>query len=279
MKANPGGQIDVACILGRDQVVREAWDVLERQSLVIAAERRIGCFELADAGTLLLDEIGEMPAPTQAKLLRVLEDRKVRRLGSKSETPVDVRVLAATNKDAEQAVGSGQLREDAYFYTAKRNGVLGNDLPDGLLASAGKPGRFAGLPQLLHRGQDRFAIYCTPCHSKVGDGNGEVVQRGFKHPPSYHEERLKKAPLGYFYDTMTNGFGAMSSYAAQIRPEDRWAIASYIRALQLSQDARLGDVPAGELPMIKPAATAVRPGVTSMEPGNTPRSGEKGAKR
>jgi len=87
----------------------------ERGAFTGAAERRIGCFELADGGTLLLDEIGEMPAPTQAKLLRVLEDRKVRRLGSKTETPVDVRVLAATNKDPEQAVGSGQLRQDLYF--------------------------------------------------------------------------------------------------------------------------------------------------------------------
>ncbi len=87
----------------------------ERGAFTGAAERRIGCFELADGGTLLLDEIGEMPAPTQAKLLRVLEDRKVRRLGSKSETPVDVRVLAATNKDPEKAVASGHLRQDLYF--------------------------------------------------------------------------------------------------------------------------------------------------------------------
>src|ERR1700729_2165350 len=87
----------------------------EKGAFTGAAERRIGCFELADGGTLLLDEIGEMPAQTQAKLLRVLEDRKVRRLGSKSETPVDVRVLAATNKDPEQAVGNGQLRQDLFF--------------------------------------------------------------------------------------------------------------------------------------------------------------------
>ncbi len=87
----------------------------ERGAFTGAAERRIGCFELADGGTLLLDEIGEMPPPTQAKLLRVLEDRKVRRLGSKSETPVDVRVLAATNKDPEQAVAHGLLRQDLYF--------------------------------------------------------------------------------------------------------------------------------------------------------------------
>jgi transcriptional regulator with PAS, ATPase and Fis domain len=87
----------------------------ERGAFTGAAERRIGCFELADGGTLLLDEIGEMPAPTQAKLLRVLEDRKVRRLGSKTETPVDVRVVAATNKDPEQAVSGGHMRQDLYF--------------------------------------------------------------------------------------------------------------------------------------------------------------------
>jgi len=87
----------------------------ERGAFTGAAERRLGCFELADGGTLLLDEIGEMPAPTQAKLLRVLEDHKVRRLGSKVETPVDVRVLAATNKEAEQAVAKGELRQDLYF--------------------------------------------------------------------------------------------------------------------------------------------------------------------
>jgi DNA-binding NtrC family response regulator len=87
----------------------------ERGAFTGAAERRLGCFELADGGTLLLDEIGEMPAPTQAKLLRVLEDHKVRRLGSKVETPVDVRVLAATNKEPEQAVAKGELRQDLYF--------------------------------------------------------------------------------------------------------------------------------------------------------------------
>jgi transcriptional regulator with PAS, ATPase and Fis domain len=87
----------------------------ERGAFTGAAERRLGCFELADGGTLLLDEIGEMPAPTQAKLLRVLEDRKVRRLGSKSETPIDVRVIAATNKDPQQAVAKGQLRQDLFF--------------------------------------------------------------------------------------------------------------------------------------------------------------------
>jgi mono/diheme cytochrome c family protein len=98
----------------------------------------------------------------------------------------------------------------------------------------------------LQRGQERFGIYCTPCHSRVGDGNGMIVSRGLKHPPSYSEERLVKAPIGHFYDVMTNGFGAMLNYSAQVKPEDRWAIAAYIRVLQLSQDAKLSDVPAAD---------------------------------
>ena len=88
---------------------------------------------------------------------------------------------------------------------------------------------------LLQRGQERFRIDCTPCHSELGDGNGMVVQRGFPHPPSYHIDRLRQAPTQHFYDVITNGYGAMYSFAARVAPDDRWAIAAYIRALQLSQ--------------------------------------------
>jgi mono/diheme cytochrome c family protein len=95
---------------------------------------------------------------------------------------------------------------------------------------------------LLQRGQQRFRIYCTPCHSELGDGNGMVVQRGFPHPPSYHEQRLVEAPTQHFYDVITHGYGAMYSYAARVAPEDRWAIAAYIRALQLSQHASPDDL-------------------------------------
>jgi mono/diheme cytochrome c family protein len=102
------------------------------------------------------------------------------------------------------------------------------------------------MKELLARGQDRYNIYCTPCHSRIGDGNGMVVQRGLKHPPSFHEPRLKQSPLAYFYDVDTNGFGAMLNYKAQINTADRWAIAAYIRALQLSQDAKMSDVPESE---------------------------------
>lgn len=100
--------------------------------------------------------------------------------------------------------------------------------------------------QVMNRGQERFNIYCTPCHGALGDGQGMVVQRGFPAPPSYHTERLRAAPLGHFYQVMTSGFGAMSSYADKVAPPDRWAIAAYIRALQLSQRAALSDAPPTE---------------------------------
>ena len=98
--------------------------------------------------------------------------------------------------------------------------------------------------ELLERGQDRYKIFCTPCHGLQGDGNGMVAMRGMKHPPSFHEDRLRQAPNGYFFDTITNGFGAMYGYSAQIPPRDRWAIIAYVRALQLSRNARVPDLPA-----------------------------------
>jgi len=98
-------------------------------------------------------------------------------------------------------------------------------------------------PQALDRGQERFNIYCSPCHGRLGYGNGMVVQRGFRAPPSYHIDRLRQAPVGHFYDVMTNGFGAMPSYADKVAPDDRWAVTAYIRALQLSQHATIDDAP------------------------------------
>jgi mono/diheme cytochrome c family protein len=98
--------------------------------------------------------------------------------------------------------------------------------------------------QMLERGQQRFQIFCAVCHDAAGYGNGIVVQRGFTKPPSYHEERLRAAPVGYFYDVITHGYGSMPSYKEQIPPRDRWAIVAYLRALQLSQNAPLADLPA-----------------------------------
>jgi len=96
---------------------------------------------------------------------------------------------------------------------------------------------------LLQRGQERYRIYCTPCHSELGDGHGMIVQRGFPPPPSYDIERLRQAPVQHFYDVITNGHGAMYSFAERVQPADRWAIAAYIKALQRSQNASVADVP------------------------------------
>jgi mono/diheme cytochrome c family protein len=98
--------------------------------------------------------------------------------------------------------------------------------------------------EFLERGKERYGIFCTPCHGLQGDGNGMVAMRGMKHPPSYHQDRLRQAPNGYIYDVVTNGFGAMYGYSAQIPPRDRWAIIAYVRALQLSRNAPAGQLPA-----------------------------------
>ena len=99
---------------------------------------------------------------------------------------------------------------------------------------------------LLHRGEQRFNIFCAPCHGRLGDGNGMIVQRGFPAPPSYHTDRLRQAPIQHFYDVITNGYGAMYSYAQRGPSADRWAIIAYIRALQASQDAKPANVPENE---------------------------------
>ncbi len=127
-------------------------------------------------------------------------------------------------------VARGGLREDTDLYQGKADGKLVDAFP------------FPVTKQVLERGQQRYNIYCVPCHGLVGNGQGMVVKRGFRAPPSYHIERLRQAPAGYFYDVITNGFGAMQDYSVQVPVRDRWAIVAYIRALQLSQHASLNDV-------------------------------------
>ena len=134
----------------------------------------------------------------------------------------------------EGAVPRGFLREDELMYTGKINGQPADEFP------------FEITKQVLERGRERYRIYCSVCHDSTGSGLGMIVRRGFKQPPSFHTDQLRKMPAGHFFDVMTHGFGAMSDYAAQITPEDRWAIAGYIRVLQLSQHAKLSDVPAAE---------------------------------
>ena len=130
-------------------------------------------------------------------------------------------------------VARDQDPADAYFATGMIGGKEGDGLPIPLTMAT------------LERGQERFNIYCTACHSRVGNGDGMIVQRGYRPAGNFHTERLRNAPLGHFYAVMTNGFGAMPDYAAQLTPQDRWAVAAYIRALQLSQHATGADVQGG----------------------------------
>jgi mono/diheme cytochrome c family protein len=109
---------------------------------------------------------------------------------------------------------------------------------------------------LLQRGEERYRIFCSPCHGLQGDGNGMVAMRGMKHPPSYHEDRLRQSPNGYFYDVISNGFGQMYDYSSQVKPADRWAIVAYIRALQLSRNAKVTDLPADLRDKLNSGATA-----------------------
>jgi len=131
-------------------------------------------------------------------------------------------------------VARGQLRLDEHLYTGKVDGLLVTTFP------------FAITRADLERGQERFTIYCTPCHDATGHGRGMIVLRGFPPPPSYHIQRLREAPVGHFFDVITNGLGNMYGYAARITPEDRWRIIAYIRALQLSQAATLNALSAAE---------------------------------
>jgi len=113
--------------------------------------------------------------------------------------------------------------------------------------------------ELLERGRDRYQIFCRPCHGIQGDGNGMIAMRGMKHPPTFHQDRLRQAPNGYLYDVITNGFGAMYGYSAQISPRDRWAIVTYERALQFSRNAKVADLPAELREKLNQAGTAGAP--------------------
>jgi len=135
-------------------------------------------------------------------------------------------------------VARGQLHEDSYFYTGVVQGPNGyreekNEMP------------FPVTLEVLQRGHERFNIYCTPCHSRVGNGLGEIVQRGYKPAANLHDQVRLSQPISHYFYVMTHGYGAMPDYATQLTPVDRWAVAAYIRALQLSQSAKVEDVPAG----------------------------------
>jgi len=183
-------------------------------------------------------------------LLRL--DRRLRVLGAVAVSLA----LAGCRQDMHDAPRYEPLEASTFFANGQASRMLvANTVPRGLLRADThlNEGRVDGqlattfpmaiTPAVMQRGQERFNVFCSPCHGRTGSGNGMVVQRGFRAPPSYHEDRLRNAPVGYFFDVMTNGFGAMQDYASQVPVADRWAIAAYIRALQLSQRATLADVP------------------------------------
>lgn len=129
-------------------------------------------------------------------------------------------------------VARGHVQDDPALFTGKVNGTDVTTFP------------YPITKETMLRGQERFNIYCAPCHGKTGMGSGMIVQRGFTPPPTFHQDRLRSAPVGHFFDVITNGLGTMPGYADQIPVNDRWAIIAYIRALQLSQNATIDDVPA-----------------------------------
>ncbi len=132
-------------------------------------------------------------------------------------------------------IARGQLNDDLALYTGKgADGKLVDTFP------------FPVTKDVVARGQERFNVYCSPCHDRTGQGNGMVVRRGYRHPPSYHSDQIRALTNGFIFDVITNGFGAMPDYAAQIPVRDRWAIVAYVRALQLSENASVNDVPAEE---------------------------------
>lgn len=142
------------------------------------------------------------------------------------------------------AVARGQLRLDSHLEEGKVGGKLVTTFP------------FPVTRQVLERGRERFNVYCAPCHDRAGTGDGMVVRRGFRRPPTFHSERLRsELPVGHLFDVETNGFGAMPDYSFQLAPRDRWAVVSYLRALQLSQNARPEDVS----PDVLRSLTAQRP--------------------
>ena len=137
----------------------------------------------------------------------------------------------SARQPVRDTVARGQLQIDDHLYKGNVNGELATTFP------------VPTTQKILARGQERYNIYCSPCHDGVGTGNGIIVQRGFKRPASFHIDRLREASVGYFFDVITNGYGVMYDYSARVAPRDRWAIVAYIRALQLSQHAPVAELP------------------------------------
>ena len=141
-------------------------------------------------------------------------------------------------------VARGELSTNPFLDTGKINGQLANGFP------------FPVTKEVIDRGQERFNIYCTPCHGRLGDGNGMIPSRGLRRPPSFHTQTLRNATTGHFFDVITNGFGAMPPYAGVVSPRDRWAVIAYIRTLQISQNATTAELPPDAVTKLDQPATA-----------------------
>jgi len=141
---------------------------------------------------------------------------------------------AASRPLPAHTIARGHLNADSHFFGGRVKGELATEFPSPV------------TKEQLQRGQERFDIYCAPCHGRTGEGQGMIALRGFPPPPSFHQPRLREAPVGHFYEVITNGWGLMYPYAARVEPADRWAIIAYIRALQLSTNARLADADPAE---------------------------------
>ncbi len=152
---------------------------------------------------------------------------------------------AASRHPPVGTIAQGYLREDEHLYRGRVNGQLASEFP----------AAFPVTEALLKRGRERFQIFCSPCHDQTGQGRGMVVQRGFPSPPSFHTDRLREAPVGHFFDVMTNGFGRMYDYSAQLSPEDRWAVAAYIRVLQISRHAPREELSDNDLQQLDASTT------------------------
>jgi cytochrome c553 len=180
----------------------------------------------------------DVPAFLTLVLLVALVSSGCRRdmFSQPSEKPLERSSFFRDNQMASRplpahTVARGQLDEDEAYYSGKIGTNLVTEFP------------MPVTREVLLRGQERFNIYCAPCHGRTGEGNGMIPQRGYPAPPSYHIDRLRTAPVGHLYDVITRGYGVMYSYASRVEPEDRWAIVAYIRALQLSRNAKISDVP------------------------------------
>ncbi len=175
----------------------------------------------------------------------------------------------------EGTVARGQLRENKSLYTGKKEVTGPVAAPQTTTDAAGNtlittfPDAIEEFPvpvtkALIDRGEERYKVFCIVCHGPVGNGDGMIVRRGFSKPPTYHDDRLRNAPVGHFFDVMTNGWGKMNSYASQVPVADRWAIVSYIRTLQISQN------PGGMKPLITTTAPPAKPSATAKPtPGGT----------